>query len=223
MKLTLTLSILFVILQTSLSAQGYNFYAPGRQAFPGTITYVNGKVKTGLIIAPKHLKQSKIFYRTAKKAKKEKIPSNLIASISLQTETGKDAEFEFLPSVMKKGKTPGSNIWLEVIVKGYATLYLISDKYLLSEDGHVYNFDNASSGPSWRYYLRKKGEKVATFFAYTSPSKMVPRLNSILKDNAAIYLSEDTDLLKRIENKELTHKDLEEIIRIYNDYMVTAQ
>jgi len=52
---------------------------------------------------------------------------------------------------------------------------------------------------------------------------MVPRLNSILKDNAAIYLSEDTDLLKRIENKELTHKDLEEIIRIYNDYMVTAQ
>ena len=43
-------------------------------------------------------------------------------------------------------------------------------------------------------------------------------LNSFLKKSAKLYLNDDPALVKKIENKDLTHWDLEEIIRIYNDF-----
>lgn len=67
--------------------------------------------------------------------------------------------------------------------------------------------------------MRKKNSNIAYFFAYTSPSRSVFNLNHILKKTASWYLSEDKDLVDKIMNKQLTHKNLEEIITMYNDFM----
>ena len=41
----------------------------------------------------------------------------------------------------------------------------------------------------------------------------------MLKKNASILLSEDEELIKRINNDEFKHEDIMEIMEIYNKFM----
>ncbi len=60
---------------------------------------------------------------------------------------------------------------------------------------------------------------MARAFAVTSDSPTTFNLNANLKKGASLYLSDDPELVEKIKKKEYTHKDVVEIIKVYNEYM----
>ena len=217
MKLKFSLSLVFLLATWILSAQ--TFLLP-TGFFPGTLHYKNGQVKNALVAAPKHSKQKAIVIKSGVKAKREKIPSTFLDSISITTQKGNAYYFEHLAWATKKGAKIRKDRWLFPVVKGYTTLYLLTDAFFITNEGNAYIVTSGpANGQVFFYLIRKKNEKIALYFGATSSSKGVMRLNIILKKSASLYLSEDKDLVDKIKKKILTHRDMEEIITIYNDYM----
>lgn len=217
MKIKLTLSLLVFLTGNLLSGQTF---LPGEGFFPGKLIYSNGIVKTGFIAAPKKARQGFIYFKSDKDGSKEKIKSDYVDSISMQTDEGKTFLFERLPWDTKPGAKIRNKMWFFVNVKGYANLYIYSDIYLITQKGNAYVVSN---GTVFWYLIRKKNQKIAHYFGATSSSKGVMNLHHILKKSASLYLSEDADLVKKINNRQLTHSDIEEIINIYNEFMSTKQ
>jgi len=143
----------------------------------------------------------------------------------MNTDDGKVITFENLAWNHSKTGNVKDKEWFLKVVKGYTSLYLFTDMYLVTKTGNAYavNRSNENTGSVFSYYIRKKGDKVAHHFAESSDQFAVVGLGSILKKAAADYLSEDADLVDKINKKQLTHKDMEEIIHIYNDFMAKKE
>ena len=58
------------------------------------------------------------------------------------------------------------------------------------------------------------------YFAETSSTVTYVGLNSVLKKSAETYLNEDPELVTQIHDKKYTHRDVFQIIRIYNEFML---
>jgi hypothetical protein len=95
-------------------------------------------------------------------------------------------------------------------------LYLLASAFIITKEGNAYA---VIDGTIYYYLIRKKNEKVAYYFGVTGTSHAPVNSNYILKRSASMYLSEDKDLVDKINKKVLTHKNIEEIINIYNDFM----
>jgi len=213
MKLKLTLSLLLLLAGAYLSAQTF---LPREGFLPGKLIYTNGEVKTGFIAAPKKSNQSFIYYKSDKDAKKVKIKSILLDSISMKTDEKNTSCFERLGwTLTPKGKIRKQR-WFYVTVKGYANLYILADKFIIDKKGRVIFVTNSQA---FYYLLRKRNEKVAHYFLYVSTAKMNITVGSMLKQNAPKYFSEDADLMQKINTKKLKAKNVEEVVNIYNDYM----
>jgi len=188
----------------------------------GNLVYEDGTTKEGLVSIPKRVTQNNIYFKPEKNGNEEKIPSDKLKYIHVQSTDGKEYSFERQYYKMSPEKQNKNDGWLFVVVKGYATLYLCSDNYQIDKKGNVYVIDNVQSTgelPTYEYYLKKEKGIAAIFFATTSTSSTMFGLNKTLKNNAAKYLAEDKELIKKINNKDYTHKDVEEIISIYNTFM----
>jgi hypothetical protein len=220
MKLKLTLLLLFLAIAGSLSAQA-DFMLPREGFFPGTLHYKGGKVRDVFVSAPKKANQGSIIIRATKTAKKEKVPSAMLDSISINPRKGVTHYFEHLPWCYKKGGKPKKAMWLYVTVKGYATLYLWYTTFILDRNGYATSvqYTTQGSGTVDTYMLRKKNEKTAFYFAHIPCGGIAIGFNAALKRAASQYLYEDKDLVDKINKKLLKTEDLEEIITIYNDYM----
>lgn len=189
----------------------------------GTIVLENDEIREGYVIIPKSCSEKNIFFKPDMNSNEEKIPSIQIKAISAQSIDGKIYDFERQYTGYKPGKKSKQKEWLFVCLKGYVNLYISSLIYESDKNGDVHVVDSYVATrdlPTFNYYLKKKNEEVALLFAITSPSPTMFGLNSMLRKNAAIYLSDHPDLVKRIENKEFTHKDIAKIIEIYNSYMM---
>lgn len=220
LKCKLTLVLLLAV--TYLSAQTF---LPREGFFPGTLFFTNGKTKTGYVAAPKHPNDKNVLLKTNEKAKAEKVPGANLDSLTMTTDDGKVITFENLPWTHSKNGKVKDKEWFFLVVKGYASLYLFTDVYLVTKTGNAYavNRGNGNMGAVFSYYIRKKGDKVSHHFAESSEQFGVVGLGTILKKAAADYLSEDADLVDKINKKQLTHKDMEEIIHIYNDFMAKKE
>lgn len=188
----------------------------------GSIKYEDGTIKNGYVSIPKRVNQQNIYFKPEKNGSEEKISSNSLKSISVQSTDGKEYYFERQYYKMNPAKQNKYRGWLYTVVKGYATLYLISDNYQIDKKGNVYVIDNVAFGkdlPTYDYYLKKEHENAAIMFATTSTSSSMFGLNNILKKNAAKYLAENKELVEKIKNKDYTHRDVEGIISIYNTFM----
>jgi hypothetical protein len=219
MKLKLTLSLLFLAAAGYLSAQ--DFMLPREGFFPGTLHYKNGTVRNVFVSAPKKANQGSIIIRADKTSKKEKISSALLDSISITPKKGITHYFEHLPWCYTKGGKPKKAMWFYTTVKGYATLYLWYATFIIDRNGNATNVMYTSSGSATinTYMLRKKNEKTAFLFARVPSGGIAIGFNAALKKAAANYLSEDKDLIDKINKKQLTYDDVEEIIAIYNNFM----
>lgn len=189
----------------------------------GTIVLENDEIREGYLIIPNSSNEKNILFKLNMNSNEEKIPSIQIKAISVQSIDGKIYDFERQYTGYKPGKKSKQKDWLFVCLKGYVNLYISSLIYESDGKGDVHVIDQyvvTRDLPTFNYYLKKINEEVAIFFAMTSPSPTMFGLNSMLRKNASIYLSEHSDLVKRIENKEFTHKDISRIIEIYNSYMM---
>jgi hypothetical protein len=218
MKLKLSLFLLFLFAAGYLSAQTI---LPKQGFFQGTLHYKNGQVKTAFVAAPKKPKQNGIFIRDTNTAKSEKIPSELLDSISLTTPKGNTYCFENLSWSMKKGGKIQKPQWFYTVVKGYASLYMLPDSYVITAKGNAVavTYSVGHFGSEIYYMIKKANDKLAYYFAYTSTFGR-DRISPVLVQSATHYLSEDQDLVEKITKKyQLSDRDAEEIINIYNDYM----
>ena len=218
MKFKLTFSIVLFLIVTCLSGQTI---LPKEGYFPGTMTYENGIVRTGYVAAPTFWNQSHVWFESDKNGKEEKIKCKDVKSITLQTPNGKTYHFDNIPVCMKEGRKNLRKRWLVLMLQGYATLYLQSDAFVIDKKGNAFSVTYSSNyyPATQTYYIRKKNSNTTYFFAQTSPNHNVGNLNHVLKRTSSWYLSEDKDLVDKIMTKKLTHRDVEEIITIYNDYM----
>jgi len=223
MKLKLSLSLSFLMIVGYISAQ--DFMLPREGFFPGTLHYKNGKVRTVLVSAPKHTKQGTIIIRETPTADKEKVPSASLDSISITPKKGITYCFEHLPWYYKKDGNPKKAMWLYVTLKGYATLYLWYETFIIDRHGNATTVKYTTQGYSTTntYMLRKKNEKTAVYFISVPSSGIAIGFNAAFKKVANQYLSEDKDLLDKIDKKQLTYDDPEEVIAIYNNFMSKKQ
>ena len=191
----------------------------------GTLMFKNGDTKRCFVLPPKDYKQKTIIYKIDENSKKEEIASDSLKSISIEGGNGKSIDFDRLPTSLYENKKPGKKCWLLVVQKGSITLYLMST-YKISNKGSVSTMTHYWVGnelPTITYYIKKKNQDVALAFATTSNSPTVFGLNSTLKKSAARYLREYPELVNKIDKNEYTHKDIEEIIMIYNAYMIKKE
>jgi hypothetical protein len=217
MNLKLSLSLLFLLTASYMSAQTF---LPANGFFPGTLHYRNGQVKDALISAPKKPKQKMILIRATLKAKSEKIPSESLDSISLNTAKGSTFSFENLSWSLKKGGKIRKPQWFYTMVKGHASLYMLSDAYIITAKGNAVavTYSVGHFGSEIYYMIKKRNDKVAYYFGYTSTFGR-PQCSQILLRSATLYLSEDKDLVDKILKCKFSDGDAEEIINLYNDYM----
>ncbi len=217
MKLKLNLSLLFLLAAGYLSAQTI---LPNNGFFPGTLHYKNGQVKNALVAAPKKPKQKMIFIRATIKAKSEKIPSESLDSISLTTAKGSTYCFENLSWSMKEGGKIRKPQWFFTVVRGYASLYMLSDAYVITAKGNAVavTYSVGHFGSEIYYMIKKRNEKIAYYFGYTSTFGAA-RCSQWLLRSATHYLSEDKDLVDKIKKYQFSDRDAEEIVNIYNDFM----
>jgi hypothetical protein len=193
---------------------------------PGSITYANGETKEGQVIIPRKYAEKTIRFRTDGDAPTEKIKSSDLKRVSIVSDDGNKHAFEFLPIVDNpwkgKAKKPG---WIQVISEGgYATLYLLSEKYSTDKEGNVSTTTSYVAGrslPSFNYYIRKGEENKACLLAITSPSPTMLGLTKQFRKLAEIVLPETPELVERIGTGkgEFTHKDVPQFVEMYNAAM----
>jgi hypothetical protein len=218
MKLKLRLFLLFLLAAGYLSAQTI---LTKEGFFPGNLHYKNGRVKTAFVAAPKKPKQNEIFIRDTNTTKSEKVPSALLDSISLTTPNGNTYCFENLSWSMKEGGKIQKPQWFYTVVKGYASLYMLTDAYVITAKGNAVavTYSVGHFGSEIYYMIRKGNDKLAYYFARTSTIG-TDRISPLLLRSATHYLSEDQDLVDKITKKYLlSDRDAEDIINIYNDYI----
>lgn len=185
----------------------------------GEITLIDGTIKTGQIMVPYSPSESYIAFRPAENGKKETFRRKEIQSITVSSPNGKKYYYEKVPIVMtfNGGKSYSSVLLLVYKRNNYATIFRQSGVYEVdsktNEIYSIYRYTYGKDVPSVQYFINKRGEEKAYILCMSSPGMAL--LNSKLRKSAALRLTENPELLRRIMDKELGHRDIEEIIDTY--------
>ncbi len=198
--------LIFSIAFTTFAAKDY---------YSAKVYFNGGSVKSGLATFVENGPVDFIFFKEHKEAEAEKIASNSIKKI-IYTFDSKDYEYVFLKVYIgwKQVEIAGP-IWLEIVKKGPATLYVTST--VLSSPGIMSSSGVVSSGGSatfYDYYIMRDGEPAAKAIANISTLNN----NQTFRAKAPLYFSDYPELAKKIKDKIYTWKNLEEVVNIYNEY-----
>ena len=205
-----TLIALLLILNSGFAQKFYS----------GSITKVNGEILNGYFSLPKSVTDKSIDFKESDKSKEREIKSDSVRLISIHTKGGVTSSLERI-QVTKKEKG-----YVILITEGFANLYLNGDGFSVSKEGKFSPYTSFVSGrdlPTFNYLALRKNEKVATVIAVTSPSPTVFGLNNTFRTFASKYFADYPELVKRIDNKEFTHDDVEKVVKIYNKHMEENQ
>lgn len=150
-----------------------------------------------------------ILFKATEKAKAEKIESNLVKSIVYTID---DEKYEMMYIKVYAGwkqveiKGP---IWLQVVKKGYASLYVTTTVFQPSALNTT-----TGSATFHDYYIIRESEPAAKLYATISTLNN----NQTFKAKAPLYFADYPELAEKIKNKTYTWKNLEEVVDIYNQW-----
>lgn len=203
--------LLQVMLAVTMQAQKF---------LTGTLVFANGNKIQCQLVPPKDFNTKEIRYRLNSHSPVNEVPSDSLTYISVELGKGINFDFQRLATAWDLDKKPSKKAWLLIVVPGYATLYMKSEYDFDYEEGVavITHFTLGRSLPSFDYYLKKKGMEFAVFFSKTSNSPGMLGLHNILKKSVNKYLSDDPDLVAKVDEKTYSHRDSEEIIRLYNQF-----
>lgn len=209
MKLRLLLFTLFII----FSINSYSQFGNPNPYWHGEIKLKDGTIKKGLVQVPYNPGQSRVAFKATESAKKEKFKKKNIDLVQVVSKSGKTLEFETVAAVLtiKGNASIGKNLLLITNKNDYAKFYVTYGDYRINKDGELYMFYRYMRGtdfPTICYYIKKRDYEKARLIHMTN-------LVRGFKKGANAYFNEDSELLKKINNKELRFKDIDEIIRIY--------
>lgn len=179
--------------------------------------YLNsGSLKSGLATFVENGPDDFIFFKKNEESEAEKIASSSIVKI-IYTFDKKDYEYAFLKVYKgwKQVEITGP-IWLEIVKKGTATLYVTST--VLSSPGELSPSTGLVSGGGSAtfhdYYILRKGEPAAKLIATISTLNN----NQTFRAKAPLYFSDYPELANKIKDKTYTWSNLEEVVDIYNEW-----
>lgn len=188
--------------------------------YAGSITKINGEILTGYLSLPKSTTDKSIDFKVSEKSKEREIKSDSVRLISIHTKGGVPSSLERI-QITKKEKG-----YAILLVEGFANLYLAGEGISVNKEGKFSPYSSFVSGrdlPTFSYLALRKNEKVATIIGVTSNSPTVFGLNNTFRVYASKYFSDYPELVKRIDNKEFTHDDIEKVVKIYNKHMEENQ
>ena len=188
--------------------------------YAGSITKISGEVITGYLSLPKSTTDKSIDFKESEKSKVREIKSDSIRLVSIHTKGGSTSSLERI-QVTKKEKG-----YAILLIEGFANLYLAGEGVSVNKEGKFSPYSSFVSGrdlPTFSYLALRKNEKVASIIAVTSNAPTVFGLNNTFRVYASKYFSDYPELVKRIDNKEFTHDDVEKVVKIYNKHMAENQ
>ncbi|MFP5470566.1 MAG: hypothetical protein ACLGGV_03145 [Bacteroidia bacterium] len=193
-NLLITLSLILVTLTTF--SQDY---------YPIEITYKDGTVKIGEAKFLVSLNDKKIFF---KNNGEEEILSDELKSITYKID-GRIVVFDRLPTYygLKHNKI-GPESWLEVKVKGFATLYIVKAAVSHMAGG------SKTGGVFTDFYCYREGEAAAKLISSVGDAAN----NSTFKLFAAKYFSDYPELSEKIKSKVYKYDQIIEVVEEYNKW-----
>lgn len=198
-------------------------YSKDNPFLNGQINLKNGDAISGLIKLPKAPSDRKIEYKKNEDSAKETIDVEQIETIHFQSKSGKEYVFECLKLDLRpkkdKIKITKKTAILYRQSTGYASLYTASNVYNVNEQGEimvVHKYYQGTDIPTFNFYIKRKGEDVATYFCYSIPGAPVIGLQKVLIHRCGIVLSDAPELIERVKNEEFNHLMIQELIDAYN-------
>lgn len=179
------------------------------------IIFNNDKKLEGLVDLPYRYHKN-ILYKSDENSRHRKIPSDSISKITIISNDGKIYKLE--------------NIWLDkkyqglvlLVVEGYTNLYYAGDGILIDKEHNLIPTSSYVSGktqPVFYYFIKRRNERVVTLLAITSPSVTMFGKAKTFRKAAAHYFNDWPELVIRLNNKEFTDKDVEKVVKLYNQHM----
>lgn len=179
----------------------------------GEIKFNDGTIKKGFIQVPNNPSQVRVSFKKTKNGKNERVKKKDIKSVKVISKLGKVHDFEPVAVVLTiKGNASLGKLLLLVSHKNdFAKFYISYGVYRVNNDGELYmryRYNMSTDFPVLAYYLKKRDYKKARLFDATSLARG-------LKKGAKAYLTEDPELLEKINNGDLKFGDMNEIIETY--------
>ena len=177
--------------------------------YQASIYLNNGTTKNGLTSFVEFESGDYVYFKANDDSEVEKIESIQINKIIY---TFDEDKYEYMYLKVYKGwkqKEIKGPIWLEVVKKGIATLYVARTVV----EGGVMPGSKTSAG--FRdYYIMRDGEPAAKLYATISTANN----NQTFRAKAPLYFADYPELANKIKNKEYTWKNLDEVVDIYNNW-----
>jgi|GEM_PF-3250190 len=185
--------------------------ACGQQFQPAKLVYTSGKTSTGLVKVPQSGGDKYVVLKADESAPKEKISSEEISKIVFTPKDEEPVEYAWEYTEIN-GKQSKSPMWLQVMVKGPATLYALSSTMMTSRGG---TFGHQVSDVY--FYAKRPGEKAATFVGhYFVQGAIGLNTAQLFKKHAGAYFADYADLAAKIENKDYKVTDVVAVVDDYN-------
>lgn len=203
MKKLFGLILLFFII-TAARAQEFQ---------PAKLQFSDGQEKTGLIKVSS-IQEGKLIYKASLEAGREKISLNEVARVIVNPEGAEPVEFvkehAILPLTGKPLKDP---MWVQVLVKGPATLYVRGGGMMTRSGGFHHEVTDVM------FYAKREGEAGASWVGMKFTSGAVGiNENKNFRKYAGRYFADYPELAARIENKEFEVMELPAVAEEYNKW-----
>jgi len=197
------LIVLFLFISTAIQAEWLK----------GSVTYLNGKVKTGYVKLFTNVETKIIYYKSSPKAKKERIKSTMLREVQMKLKNGNSFHAMYLKTatlVNKTGKmrTSKNKAWLGVYYQG------------------EFNVVGYYSG-SWSttdYYINWPGKDVATLasmvgsgLTFVAGKKKFIRLTS-----TAIFKGKCDKMIEALDTESFVPVKIEDVIEFYEKNCATV-
>jgi hypothetical protein len=172
--------------------------------YDATVVFLDGKSKKGLVEST--LSTDFIRFKSNKNAQEEKIESSKVGKVifTIKNET---REFHILKVYLGWGQKRISDpMWLKVVEKGIATLY-VNRTTMSSQDG-------MNTAGFLDYYVIRDGEPAAKMIANVSTLNN----NQTFRAKAPLYFADYPELAEKIKSKEYTWEHLTTVVQEYNKW-----
>jgi hypothetical protein len=172
--------------------------------YDATVILMTGKSRKGLVEST--LSTDYILFKSSKEAKEEKIESASVKSV-IFTIKGEPREFQMLKVYLGWAQKRISDpMWLKVVEKGIATLY-VNQTTMSSRDG-------LNSAGFLDYYIIRDGEPAAKMIANVSTFNN----NQTFRAKAPLYFADYPELAAKIKSKEYTWENMTTAVQEYNKW-----
>lgn len=201
-------TIVLMLFSTTLFAQDF------QQA---TITFKDGKEKTGLVKASS-VGEKNIVYKATESGSKEKITSDELSKIIFPQKDAEPAVYEPVYLKTLTGKKSQEPTWLQKLMDGPASLYCSGGRMSFQQGAFTHNVNDITF-----YALRSNEEAASNLGVYFTSGAIGININNNFRKLASAYFTDYPELVKRIEAKEFKILDVPAVITAYNDWKTTKK